>query len=292
MSINFLITGATGTTGREVVNSLLNKNCNNIRVAVRNLLKVRKLGWNKNTEPILVDYNNDDSLRKALEGIHKLYLLLPGDYTKEQKIELGKKLIDFAKDAKVEHIVHLSSMGAQHDPASPHHIIEKYIENAYIPYTNLRVNWFMQNFTTFLLKGITHNHSINMYISNAKVSFVDARDIGEVAANALLSEDEYMYQSLTLTGPNAYSHEEVANILSFHTGLNIHYNAISDEDTKQYLAKYLNANREFINRFLTLCQKVKENQFSEVTEDIIHTLKKPPRSFKAFAQDYRDVFLK
>jgi uncharacterized protein YbjT (DUF2867 family) len=56
-------------------------------------------------------------------------------------------LIDQAKKTKVQHIVALTAMGVEQDDTFMLRILEKYIEASGIPYTHLRPNWFMQNFS-------------------------------------------------------------------------------------------------------------------------------------------------
>ena len=52
-----------------------------------------------------------------------------------------------------------------------------------------------------------------MPVGDARVSIVDGRDVAEVAAACLLS-DEHDGKEFTLTGPEALTHQEIAETIS------------------------------------------------------------------------------
>jgi uncharacterized protein YbjT (DUF2867 family) len=64
------------------------------------------------------------------------------------------------------------------------------IESA-IPYTFLRPNEFMQGFMNFQGTTIKSNNAFYVPAEDAKVSFVDARDIAAIAVKALVEGDRH-----------------------------------------------------------------------------------------------------
>ena len=73
-------------------------------------------------------------------------------------------------------------MGADSEPTSTilrlHGLEEKIIQESGIPYTFLRPSAFMQNFVTQFGYTIRAQNVFYVPAGNAKMSFVDTRDIG------------------------------------------------------------------------------------------------------------------
>lgn len=212
-----LVTGATGTVGREVVKSLRSKNVA-IKAAIHQLNKASILTEDSssgkgNVEYVVVNYDDPKTITKALEDVEKIFLLTPAMTTPSEGERIAISFIDQAKQLGISHIVRLSAMGVKEEDTSSHRRIEKYLEESGVPYTHLRPNFFMQNFNTeYFFESIKHGE-IPLCFGSAKISFVDARDIGEVAATILTNEGHYN-KAYTLTGKEVIDHYEIASILS------------------------------------------------------------------------------
>ena len=71
-----LITGATGTTGRDVVGELHRLGAKNVRALVRNPARadfIREAGF----EAVAGDFEQPETLAPALEGVERALLLTP-----------------------------------------------------------------------------------------------------------------------------------------------------------------------------------------------------------------------
>jgi uncharacterized protein YbjT (DUF2867 family) len=73
------------------------------------------------------------------------------------------------------------------NPAMPHWRFEKAAKQAVLPYVMLRPAFFMQNLETAYRTDIAAHDSIRLPARNGKTSFIDTRDIAEVAVKALVS---------------------------------------------------------------------------------------------------------
>ena len=93
----------------------------------------------------------------------------------------------------------------------------------------MRPNEFMQGFINFQGTTIKSNNAFYIPAEDAKVSFVDARDIAAVAVKALVDGDQHYKKTYMITGPEALSFHQAADILSNATGKKIDYLVISDE---------------------------------------------------------------
>ncbi|GLV53291.1 hypothetical protein KDH_01460 [Dictyobacter sp. S3.2.2.5] len=77
-------------------------------------------------------------------------------------------------------------------------------------------------------------------LANARIHYVDARDVGVVAAH-LLTEERHQYQEYEVTGPEALSCVQLAEIFSTILDVPVRYTVISDEDAQQTLLKRYSA---------------------------------------------------
>src|SRR5438132_2436662 len=213
MSKFVLVTGATGTIGRDVARRL-SENGVSVRAGVRDQAKARKqFGSDIALAPF--DFENEKTFSGALEGVEKVFLLPP---LLPNQLEVMNAFVDAAKRAGVRHIVKLSAIGVD-DEARPtaikgHAANEQHIRESGVAFTFLRPNSFMQNFITYFPP---RNGVIYLPWGNGTASFVDTRDIASVAATVLTS-DGHEGKIDTLTGPATLGIAEVARTLSEITG--------------------------------------------------------------------------
>ncbi|HSJ12539.1 MAG TPA: SDR family oxidoreductase [Gillisia sp.] len=144
-----LIAGATGQTGKRVIEILRNSQSFD-PVAMVRTEEQKEIFEDMEVESILADLEKD--VTHALKGIDKVIFAAGsgGDTGDDKTIAVDQegaiKLIDAAKKAKVKKFIMLSSMGAD-DPSS-HHKLKTYLEaknkadehlkESGIPYTILR----------------------------------------------------------------------------------------------------------------------------------------------------------
>jgi uncharacterized protein YbjT (DUF2867 family) len=143
-------------------------------------------------------------------------------------------LITEAKKSGIRHIVKQSIIGADLradvEAMRLHRQEEKVIEISGIPYTFLRSNAFMQNLVNFYGHIIKAQNVFYLPTGNGKVSFVDVRDIAAVAVQALTKNgSRHVNNVYEITGQEALSYYQAAEILSNATGKKIDYVNISDE---------------------------------------------------------------
>jgi NAD(P)H dehydrogenase (quinone) len=94
----------------------------------------------------------------------------------------SKTLIDAARRNGVKHIVHLGVFSREHDSYqivfSWHQLIEAYLRDSGIAWTNLHPNMFMQNFLT----GWVVKPGVYSVFTSKPVGFTALEDVAEAAA--------------------------------------------------------------------------------------------------------------
>jgi uncharacterized protein YbjT (DUF2867 family) len=296
-SNTILITGATGTVGSEVVKQLSSATpAVKIKAAVHsveNMKRVKDDDDDDRIEPVLFDYEKPETVREALRGVDKLFLLTPETPT---AAELASNMVTEAKKTGIRHIVKQSVQAADTAAAVAtlrlHRQAEKIIEESGIPYTFLRPGEFMQNFIRWYSETIKEQGAFYLPAADTKVGFVDVRDIAAVAMKALTEDDDengkHNNKAYTITGPEELSYYQVAEILSNATGRKIDYVNISEEETRRAM-KDMGISEWLINGVIEVIELYRSGipQLSSAVEEITG---KKPISFSQFAKDYAHVF--
>jgi uncharacterized protein YbjT (DUF2867 family) len=288
-----LVTGSTGTLGGEVVKQLSSSTpAINIKAGVHSAQNVKKVKDGDEVEVVLIDYNKPETLKEALSQVDKLFLLTP-DVPNAH--ELASNLVIEAKKAGIRHIVKQSVMGADLEADVGtfrlHRQAEKIIEQSEIPFTFLRPNEFMQNFVNFHSHFIKNNNAFYLPLEDAKVSLVDVRDIAAVAVKSLTEDtsDKHNNKTYLITGPEALSYYQAAEILSSATDKKISYVNISEEEARGAM-KEMGMSDWLINTISELHDYFRKGNASQVSSAVEEVTGKKPISFSQFAKDYAEAF--
>jgi uncharacterized protein YbjT (DUF2867 family) len=286
-----LVTGATGTLGSEVVKQLSSATpAVKIKAGFHSAQNVKKDG--DRVEVVLIDYNKPETLKEALNQVDKLFLLTP-DVPNAH--ELASNMVIEAKKAGIRHIVKQSVMGADLEAdvgtLRLHRQAEKIIEQSGIPFTFLRPNEFMQNFINFHSPSIKNNNAFYLPLEDAKVSLVDVRDIAAVAVKSLTEDrnDKHDNKKYLITGPEALSYHQAAEILSKATDKKISYVNISEEEARGAM-KEMGMSDWIINTISELYDYFRKGNASQVSSAVEEVTGKKPISFSQFAKDYAEAF--
>jgi uncharacterized protein YbjT (DUF2867 family) len=279
-----LVTGGTGTIGRDVARQLSAKDVA-VRAGVRDQAKARKQ-FGADITLVPFDFESEKTFSEALEGVEKVFLLPP---LLPNQLEVMNTFVDAAKRAGVRHIVRLSAIGID-DETQPtamkrHGANERHIRESGLAFTFLRPNSFMQNFITYFPP---RNGAIYLPWGTGTASFVDTRDIASVAAKALTS-DGHEGKIYTLTGPAPLEIAEVALILSEVTGRKFKYVDVPEAAARDGMLQ-AGVPPWQVELVMELHAVNKQNRWSAVTSDIEKVTGTPPTDFAQFARDHADKF--
>ena len=297
-----LVTSATGTVISEVVKQLTSPSSLSsgirVRAAVHSKDKADRLrDENKTIEIADLDYNKPESVVDALNGVDKLFLVTP---PAPNMNELSSSLIKQAKKIDLKHIVKLSVLDADAEPGIMigrwHKQEEKNIEESGIPYTFLRSGAFMQNFINFFGQTIKNQNAIHLPAGDGKVGFVDVRDIAAVAIKILLaknngnkSNQEHEYKIYGITGNEALSYSQAAEILSNSLGRRISYVNITEEDARKAMKK-MGMEYWLIDALMELYSVIRFGYSSQTNSVVEQIIGRRPISLEQFVRDYANFF--
>ena len=290
MTETILITGATGTVSSEVVKQLSAKGENIIvKAAARSATDNTFENLNR-VQVVQLDYDKPDSLAVALKGVDKLFLLTP---FQSNMVDLTSNLVSEAKKAKVKYIAKQSVMGADAEPGiTPgrlHRQAEKIIEESGIPFTFLRPNFFMQNFVNYYSNLIRSQGAFYMPAGDAKVSFVDVRDIAAVAVKSLINDNQQKGRAYNITGGEALTYGQAAEILSKAVGKKINYVNVTDQDARKGM-KDMSMDEWTIKSMIELFEITRAGYVSEISPIVEQVTGNKPITFSQFANDYAGAF--
>jgi len=291
MHSTILITGATGTVGREVVIQLsMLEGDVRVRAGVHSLIKGENLKRLPGVEIVEIDFEDQASLHAAFTHVDKVFLITP---FAEDEVEMAKTLIDEAKKKGVKHIVKLSAMGADATPGITlgrrHHEIEQYIEDSGIAYTFLRPSSFMQNYQNYDAESIKREGQFYQSTGNGKVAYIDARDIAAVGVE-ILTGTGHEGKAYDLTGLEALSNYEVAQVLSEVRRKQVTFVDVPEEAARQaMLAQQIP--EWMVDALLELNRLYKAGYGGNITDTVQQITGRVPHTFREFVQDHLDSFV-
>jgi uncharacterized protein YbjT (DUF2867 family) len=279
-----LLTGASGNVTTRTI-ELLKGSGHKLLGLVRDETKGKALG----VEVRVGDLDKPRSLEGAFDGVDTAWLLsAPGPLAPYQM----SNAIWAAKRAGVKHIVRMSAVGAAHDAPTVnsrlHALSDAELVASGVPFTILKPYAFCQNFLmsagTIAAEGV-----IYWPLGEAKVPFIDATDIADVAARVLADPRPHAGKTYTLTGGAAVTMHELAAAIGEAIGKPVKYVAIPVSAMVEGMAKmglddYSQVSvRDYMAAYSQGWQ-------SQVTDSVQRITGKAPRTIAEFARDNAAAF--
>ena len=277
-----LVTGVRGKTGRQVASALVRAGGVTVRGAGRRVTDLSIPG----VIPSHFDWDEPASWPKALDGINAIYLVKP------KTADPAGTVASFLQSAaSIERLVLLSEIDAgNRNEATDERKVERVIESSPIAWTILRPNWFMQNFTepSFYLEAIRDVAELKVPTGGKPTSFVDTRDIADVAMAALL-DLSHAGQHYTLTGPQALTLTEVASLIGQAAGHPVRYIDTPLDDYLKVLSDKGTA-KATVEYYRRIYGCIQECRASVISPDVEQVTGHSPRTFAAFVEENQNVW--
>ena len=204
-----LILGASGDVGSAVAAAVSDAGVP-IRTGGRSPGDVSRLP--AGSEPVVFDFADPTTWADAFDGVTSMFLLRPPEIGNVRRDLLPA--VAAAQAAGVQHVEFLSLQGAERNKVVPHATVETWLRRSGMTWTFVRPSFFDQNLSTTHAADIRHHDMILVPAGTGATAFVDAHDVGAVAAAALLDPTAHRNRAWTVTGPESLTYQQVAVILS------------------------------------------------------------------------------
>jgi uncharacterized protein YbjT (DUF2867 family) len=278
--VKILVTGATGNVGGELAKKL-NQRGANVRALVR---KPETAKLPAGTEIVPGDLTDPASLREAVKGVDKLFLLngnVPDELTQ------ALTAYSIARNAGIQHVTYVSVYAVDRFADVPHFAskiaVEKALHEFGVPYTILRPGYYFQN--DLGLKPLLQQAGVYpMPIGTVGISAVDTRDIAEAAAISL-TENGHEGQTYDLVSPTLIDGPGNAALWSNALGKPIQYAGHDFDAWEQQMSAQLPGWMAYDMR--VMLQGYFERGFASTPADadrVTQLLGRAPLTYQTFVQ--------
>ena len=241
----YVITGATGNTGKPIAKGLLEKG-HHVRIISRSAEKADDL-VKEGAELIVGDTRDKTLIVQALKGTDAMYAMIPfdmaaGDYL-EMQLSHAKAISEAISESKVRNVVFLSSIGAHLTSGAG--VVqglertEKMLNSIEgINVMHLRASYFMEN-TLAQIGAVKHMGVMASSLrGDLPLPMVATRDIALMALDHLLNLNFTGINHKYVLGQRDVSYEEVARIFGESIGKpDLRYITVSLQDGEKAMVQ-------------------------------------------------------
>lgn len=224
-----LVTGASGTVGKAVLAEVARSGVKH-RAMYRSKTEAAKAP--AGTQTVIADFADKAGLAAALRGVEGVYLVCS---PVRELVQLEGNAIEACAAAGVRRIVLNSALGAgDYGKSFPswHRQVEDKLKATKMAHCILRPNSFIQNVVTYFAPSIRAQGAFYRAMGDARISYVDVRDVAAVAAKALQGS-EHDGKVYELNGPEALTDSQIAEKISRQTGTQTRYVDIPVEEQRK-----------------------------------------------------------
>ncbi|MBZ9732457.1 SDR family oxidoreductase [Mesorhizobium sp. CA18] len=296
MTETLLVTGASGHLGRAVINHLLGER----KVAPANIIATTRNPENladlaaRGVAVRVADFDDKASLEAAFTGADRVLVISTGelDLKSDRRLKQHQAAVAAAKAAKVSHLLYTSMPNPE--PGSPvlfagdHYGTEEAIKASGIPYTIFRNGWYQEN----LFRSLPHAISSGKWYSSAADGRIahGARDDMAAAIAAGLASSSKESHIYTLTGPQAYTTNEIAALVSEVTGKPLEVIQLPDEALTEGV-KAAGVPEDFARIIVSFDANTRAGRIGEVTDAVEKLSGRKPRTLKQFLEANKAALL-
>ena len=229
----FLITGATGETGRHTTALLLARGHRVRALAHREDARSEALQA-QGAEVIIGDLLNFSKVQTALQGINGAYFVFP---VVPGIVQATAFFAQAAREAHVETIVNMSQRPARPNAVSHaslnHWVAERVLDWSGLGVTHLRPTMFAE-WLTYLAAQVGTTNVLTLPFQGNKVALIAAADQAHVIAAILEEPEPHRGQTYPLFGPVEQTFPEIVAAMSEALGREIQYEPVERETFAHY----------------------------------------------------------
>ena len=286
-----LVTGATGKTGRAVVEQMLDRGFP-VRALVRRTdersARLESLG----ADVVVADLLDLNSVRAVVQGVRRIYFVYPPQG--ELLVEATTIIAVAARDAGVEALVNMSQISAREDSGSPlarqHWLSENILDWADIGAVHIRPTFFAENFVIMGAETISSVGKLYLPYGTEKHAPVAAVDIARVVSGILTHPADHVGERYIVTGPRNLSLTEVAGVISQELGKPVEYVDLPVEAWAEVLAGVDGMTDSLVSHLKAVAVDHQNGIFRGETDVVKRIGGQPPQTLDAFIHEHRRLF--
>jgi len=277
-----LVTGATGNVGGAALRWLVDGG-HAVRAGVRDVGAALPAG----AQPVRLDFEDPRTWPGALDGVTHLLLVRPPALS-----DMDRTLLPFIDaGTALQHVAFLSVAGADTNPAIPHAKVEAHLRASPVGFTFLRAGFFSQNLLGPYRDDIREDGRLFVPAGKGRAAWVDARDVGEAGALALL-DPTTRGQAWLLTGPEALDFDAVAAILTDELGQPIVYTAANPVFYAKHVALRRGQPWTAAAVMTLLHLAIRFGDETALAPTLRERLGRPPRTVRDLVREHREHWLR
>lgn len=230
--MSILITGASGSFGRQAIELLLhNVPASELILVTRDPAALSAFSA-RGVQVRAGDFDKPETLAAAFSGAEKI-LLISTLAVGQRRQRQHRAAIEVAKAAGVKHIVYTSSVGIH--PRNPsfavadHLLTEDWLRASGLAFTILRDSQYAEVIATMLAPMALQTGKWIMSSGEGRMAFVSKRDCVASAAAALTTPG-HEGATYEITGPELYSFRDAAALAAEIGGRPVEYVSVSHEE--------------------------------------------------------------
>jgi len=279
-----LVTGATGTVGRELVAELARRGAK-VRALSRNPAAA---AFPAGVETVAADLGDPGTLSLALAGIERVFMLATGP----ARLDHETSLVAAAARAGVAGLVKLSALTVEDATADDiitrwHRAAEQAVTGSGLSWTILRPGAFMSS-TLSWAGQIRHQGQVFAPFTGVRTAAIDPADVAACAA-AVLLEDGHERQAYPLTGPELVSARDQAATLGEILGREIGITEIPREAARQRMIA-AGTPAQIADAVLATLAGAGTGPGARLQPAVRQLAGRPPRSFRDWAMRHIAAF--
>jgi uncharacterized protein YbjT (DUF2867 family) len=283
-----LLTGATGTIGRPLIDVLLNEGAK-VRAVTHN---PQATNLSAEVEVVEGDLSRPDTIAPFLEGVTALFL-----HPRAVGLAAGE-LLTLARQQGVQRVVALSATNVDdpldQQPSRYNGDRNKEVEDAAVAsgleWVSLRASSFAMNTLQAWGAQIRAGDVVRYPYASFAEALIHERDLAEVIAHALHSDALAARRGRRreLSGPQSLSHEQMVAIIGEVLGRPLRYQELPPEAAKQgMIAQGLPG--PFVQALMARYAR-EVGQVAPVTGEVERILGRPARTYAEWVADHADAF--
>lgn len=266
------VTGATGHVGGRVAR-LLAEAGSPVRLLVRDPTRAPAL---PGVEVERAVYGAPGSV-EALRGVETLFMV--SGHESDDRVGEHRAFVEAAVQAGVQHLVYTSFVGAGDRSGfllgRDHGTTEQIVRSSGVGFTFLRDNFYAEVFPEFAdAEGVLRGPA-----ADGRVAAVSRRDVAEVASVVLQAPEAHAGRTYDLTGPEALTLDEIAQVLTEVTGRPHRFVDETLEEARASRAHY-GAPDWLVDAWISTYTAIRDGELERVSEDVARLLGREATSFR------------